>query len=117
MTQLTFSEAEYAVKKRKTRREKFLEQMDELIPWKQLEKKIACYYPKPGNGRKPYPLTVMLRVHCMQLFYNLSDTAMEDALYEIESMRRFAGLRLSGAIPDETTIFELSPSFGKASSG
>lgn len=104
MTQLTFSEAEYTHKKRKTRREKFLEQMDDLIPWKQLEKKIARHYPKPGNGRRPYPLSVMLRVHCMQLFYNLSDPAMEDALYEIESMRRFAGLRLTGPIPDETTI-------------
>lgn len=46
----------------------------------------------------------MLRVHCLQLFYNLSDPGMEDALYEIESMRRFAGLRLSERLPDETTI-------------
>lgn len=104
MNQLSFSEAEYNLKKRKTRREKFLEQMDGLIPWKRLEKKIARYYPKPGNGRRPYSLRVMLRVHCLQLFYNLSDPAMEDALYEIESMRRFAGLRLSESLPDETTI-------------
>ena len=48
----------------------------------------------------------MLRVHCMQLFYNLSDPAMEDALYEIESMRRFAGLRIAGPLPDETTILK-----------
>ena len=106
MDQLSFAEAEYHHKKRKTRREKFLEQMDELIPWKRLEKKIARYYPKPGNGRRPYPLNVMLRIHCMQLFYNLSDPAMEDALYEIESMRRFAGLSLSGSLPDETTILK-----------
>ena len=106
MDQLTFSEAEFHHKKRKTRREKFLEQMDQLIPWKRLEKKIARYYPKPGNGRRPYPLSTMLRVHCMQLFYNLSDPAMEDALYEIESMRRFAGLSLSGPLPDETTILK-----------
>lgn len=106
MDQLSFSEAEYNVKKRKTRREKFLEQMDELIPWKQLENKVRRYYAKEGNGRKPYPLSVMLRVHCMQLFYNLSDPAMEDALYEIESMRRFAGLKLNGPIPDETTILK-----------
>ena len=106
MDQLTFSEAEYNVKKRKTRREKFLDQMNELIPWKQMEDKIRRYYPKDGNGRKAYPLIVMLRIHCLQLFYNLSDPAMEDALYEIESMRRFAGLSLSGAIPDETTILK-----------
>ena len=106
MTQLTFSEAEFHHKKRKTRREKFLEKLDGLLPWKQMEKKIRRYYPGNGNGRRPYPLPVMLRVHCMQLFYNLSDPAMEDALYEIESMRRFAGLRISEAIPDETTILK-----------
>ena len=104
MDQITFSEAEYQTKKRKTRREIFLERMDKLIPWKQLEKKVARYYPKGQNGRPPYPLSAMLRVHCMQLFYNLSDPAMEDALYEIESMRRFAGLRLADRLPDETTI-------------
>ena len=104
MSQLTFAEAEYENKKRKTRREVFLERMEKLIPWAKLERKLAKHYPKGENGRPPYPLPVMLRVHCMQLFYNLSDPAMEDALYEIESMRRFAGLRLSDRLPDETTI-------------
>lgn len=104
MTQLTFAEAEYAMKKRKTRREVFLEKMDTLIPWKRIEKKIGRHYHKGKTGRPPYPLSTMLRVHCLQLFYNLSDPAMEDALYEIESMRRFAGLRLSDRLPDETTI-------------
>ena len=106
MDQLTFSEAEYEIKKRKTRREKFLEEMDILLPWSQLEEVIEPFYPKAGNGRKPYPLIVMLRVHCMQLFYNLSDPAMEDSLYEIESMRRFAGLRISDPLPDETTLLK-----------
>ena len=104
MTQMTFAECEYANKKRKTRREKFLEQMESLIPWKQLENKIRRHYPRSGIGRPPYPLSVMLRIHCMQLFYNLSDPAMEDALYEIASMRNFAGLRLHDRLPDETTI-------------
>jgi IS5 family transposase len=105
MGQITFSEAEYQNKKRKTRREIFLERMDKLIPWNQLEKKVAHYYPKGQNGRPPYPLSSMLRVHCMQLFYNLSDPAMEDALYEIETMRCFAGLKLD-RLPDETTILK-----------
>ncbi|WP_188149383.1 transposase, partial [Teredinibacter waterburyi] len=104
MTQLTFSEAEYTIKKRKTRREKFLERMEGLIPWAKLEQQLAKKYSKGRVGRKPYPLNVMLRVHIMQLLYNLSDPAMEDTLYEIESMRRFAGLRLSDNLPDETTI-------------
>lgn len=105
MSQLTFAEAEYATKKRKTKREVFLERMEALIPWARLEKKIARYYPKngPQGGRPVYLLSSMLRVHCLQLFYNLSDPGMEDALYEVESMRRFAGLSLD-RLPDETTI-------------
>ena len=104
MDQMSFAEAEYNQKKRKTRREVFPERMDKLIPWKRLEKLVIKFYPKGENGRPPYPLSTMLRVHCMQLFYNLSDPTMEDALYEMESMRRFAGLRLAERIPDETTI-------------
>jgi len=104
MSQLSFSEIEYLNKKHTTRREVFLNRMDGLIPWSVLERKLSKHYPKKGNGRPPYPLAVMLRVHCMQLFYNLSDPMMEDSLYEIESMRRFAGLKLNKATPDETTI-------------
>ncbi len=79
MDQITFSEAEYQTKKRKTRREVFLVRMDKFIPWKQLEKEVARHYPKRQTGRPSYPLPTMLRVHCMQLFYNLNDPAMEDA--------------------------------------
>lgn len=104
MSQLTFAKTEYQGKKRKTRCEKFLERMDQLIPWEKLERQLAKKYSKDKVGRKPYPLPVMLRIHVMQLLYNLSDPAMEDALYEIESMRRFAGLRMSDNLPDETTI-------------
>lgn len=105
MSQLTFAEAEFEHKKRKTKRELFLDRMEGLIPWKRLEKKITRYYASAGStgGRPAYPLPTMLRVHCLQLFYNLSDPAMEEALYEIASMRRFAGLHLD-RIPDETTI-------------
>ena len=78
--------------------------MDGLIPWERLEECIRPVYPKAGKGRRPYPLPVMLRIHCVQLCYNLSDPGMEDLLYESESVRRFAGLRLSDALPDETTI-------------
>ena len=104
MSQLTFAEAEYAIKKRKTRREKFLEQLDVLIPWQKLKQEVSKGYSKGGPGRPPYPLETMLRIHIMQLVYNLSDPEMEDYLYEVESMRRFAHLRLCENIPDETTI-------------
>ena len=104
MDQPTFSDLEYQGKKRKTRREKFLERMDGLIPWQSLEERIGPFYPKAGKGRHPYPLSVMLRTHCVQLFYNLSDPGMEDLLYESDPVRRFVGLKLSGPLPDETTI-------------
>ena len=104
MEQPTFADLEYDGKKRKTRRERFLERMDGLIPWERFEDRIRPFYPKAGRGRRPYDLSVMLRIHCVQLFYNLSDPAMEDMLYEIESVRRFVGVRLSGPLPDETTI-------------
>ena len=54
--------------------------MDRLIPWERLESRIEPFYPKPGRGRRPYPLPTMLRVHCVQLFYDLSDPGMEDLL-------------------------------------
>ena len=106
MEQRTFADLEYEAKKRVTRREKFLARMEQLIPWERLEARIRPFYPKAGRGRRPYPLSVMLRVHCVQLFYNLSDPGMEDLLYEVESVRRFVGLKLTGPLPDETTILK-----------
>jgi len=103
MSQLSFSDAEGQAKRKQTRREKFLAEMDKLLPWKELATPISRYYSKSLTGRKPFPLSAMLRIHCMQLFYNLSDPAMEDMLYEVESMRRFAGISID-TVPDETTI-------------
>ena len=102
--QLTFTDSEFNNKRRKTRKEVFLARMNELMPWEQLEAVIEPFYPKEGKGRRPYPLPTMFRIHCMQHWYNMSDPAMEDALYEITSMRLFAGLSLDRAIPDHTTI-------------
>ena len=104
MSQLTFAEAEYKGKKHKTRREKFPELMDQLIPCGKLERQVARKYSRSKVGCKPYLLLVMLRLYALQLPYNLSDLAMGDALYEIESIRRFAGLGLAGHLPDETMI-------------
>ena len=87
MAQASFAELEHALKKRRTRRELFLEKMNKLVPWERLERRIEPFYPKAGRGRRPYPLSVMLRVHCVQLFYNLSDPGMEDLLYEVASVR------------------------------
>ena len=105
--QLSFSDAEYGGKRKQTRREVFLAEMDRAVPWRQLEGLIEPHYPKIGGGRPPYALSAMLRIHCLQQWYGLSDPAMEEALYEIASMRQFAGLSLArGAVPDETTILK-----------
>lgn len=102
--QLTFADSEFNGKRRKTRKELFLARMEALLPWAMMLAVIEPVYPKAGNGRRPYPLDTMLRIHCMQQWYSLSDGAMEDALYEIASMRLFAKLSLDQAIPDRTTI-------------
>ncbi len=81
MHQPTFASVEFAQKKRKTRREVFLERLDALVHWEELAARIAPHYPTSGRGRRPDPLVVMLRVHCVQLCDNLSDPAMEDLLY------------------------------------
>jgi IS5 family transposase len=103
--QLSFSDAEHDAKRKKTRREIFLDEMKQVIHWSALEAVFEPHYPRAGKGRHPYPLRTMLRIHLMQQRYALTDLAMEDALYEISSMRRFANLSLArGTIPDETTI-------------
>src|SRR5215203_3586872 len=104
MAQISFSDAEYAGKRKKTRREVFLEEMELVVPWKALLGLIEPHYPVAGRGRRPYPLESMLRVHLMQNWFALSDPAMEEALYEIASLRAFAHLSLAEPIPDETTI-------------
>lgn len=105
MKTVSFASLAYVNKKKKTRREKFLEEMDKVIPWDELLQDIKEYYPKAGNGRQPMPLARMLRIYFMQQWYGLSDPAMEDALYDIESMRRFADIDLENdEVPDETTI-------------
>ena len=103
--QLTFGDAEHTGKRKRTRREIFLAEMEQVVPWHALLVLIEPHYPKLGRpGRQPYPLATMLRVHFLQQWYALSDPAMEEALYDTAVMRRFA--RLSGLdhVPDETTI-------------
>ena len=105
MKAVSFASLVYENKKKKTRREKFLEEMERVIPWGEFLGVIRPYYPKAGNGRQPMPIGMMLRIYFMQQWYGLSDPAMEDSLYDIESMRRFAGIDLeTDAVPDETTI-------------
>ncbi len=81
--------------------------MTAVVPWSKLVALIGPHYPKlgPQGGRRPFPLAVMLRIYCLQQWYNLSDPGAEEALYDIQWMRAFCGLELGrNAIPDETTI-------------
>jgi hypothetical protein len=95
MSQMSFSDAEYAGKRKRTRREEFLAEMEKVVPWSALESLIEPHYPKAGGGRRPYPLATMLRIHLMQNWFGFSDPAMEEALYEITPLRQFARLRMT----------------------
>jgi transposase, IS5 family len=105
MKQMTFASLAWNAKGRTTRRERFLAEMNAVVPWARLTALIAPHYPKGTGGRPAMPLERMLRVYFMQQWFNLSDPQAEDALYDIEPMRRFAGIELAeDAIPDESTI-------------
>jgi len=106
MVQLTLaSQGSFEKYRKQTRREKFLVEMERIVPWSELEAVIAPHYPKGENGRPPVGLSVMLRVYFLQHWFNLSDPAAEEALYDSAALRRFAGVDLGRApAPDETTI-------------
>jgi transposase, IS5 family len=105
--QRAFPSLAHAMKKKQTRRERFLSEMDAVVPWGRLLGLIEPHYPKAGpkGGRPPMPLETMLRVYFLQSWYALSDPMAEETLYDSETMRRFAGIELGDdRIPDETTI-------------
>jgi IS5 family transposase len=90
---------------KKTRRAQFLEEMEQVVPWRELCALVAPHYPKAGNGRPPIGLERMLRIYFLQQWFNLSDPAVEEALYDSAVMRGFAGIDLGREpVPDETTV-------------
>jgi transposase, IS5 family len=105
MRQLTLATAGFDKHSKTTRRAAFLAEMERVVPWAELCAVVEPFYPKPGNGRPPVGLERMLRLHFLQHWFNLSDPAAEEALYESVSMRRFVGIDLGHEpVPDETTI-------------
>jgi len=103
--QRTFASMAWNAKGKVTRRERFLAEMDGVIPWTRLLALIEPHYPKAGNGRQPLGLEKMLRIYFLQQWFNLSDPQAEDAIYNSESMRRFARVELGDeVVPDESTI-------------
>jgi IS5 family transposase len=103
--QQTFASLAWNGKGKVTRRERFLAEMDAVIPWSRLVRLIEPHYPKAGQGRQPLGLEKMLRIYFLQQWFNLSDPQAEDAIYDSESMRRFARVELGDeVVPDESTI-------------
>ena len=106
MRQQTLADEGFERYRKPTRREQFLNEMDKIIPWDELCEVIEPYYPKPeGAGRPPVGLERMLRIHFLQHWFNLSDPAVEEVLYDSRAMRRFVGIDLGREpAPDETTV-------------
>jgi len=105
MSQLSF--ASLTPKKKYIRADQFLQEMDNVIPWNELIALIAPFYPKAGNGRRPIDLLLMIRIYCLQLWYNLSDPGTEEAIYDRLSFQKFLRIDLMlDRIPDETTILK-----------
>ena len=107
MRQQTFSDIEYSNRSRKTKREEFLESMNEIIPWSQWIEMIRPYYYNNRRGRRPKDIEVMLRMYLMQNWFNLSDEGMEDAIYDSYAMRSFLGINFfEEQVPDATTLLK-----------
>ena len=108
MNQRSFASAEYAIKKKPTRREKFLADMERVVPWSRLIAVIEPLYPTSGRvGRQPVGVARMLRIYCLQQWYGLADEALEDALYDSQALRDFVGIDLSReSVPDATTLLK-----------
>src|SRR5580658_1775685 len=103
--QISFSNASFDRYAKATKRAVFLDEMDRIVPWERLRAIVEPYYPKSETGRPRIDLVLMLRIHFLQQWFNLSDPAAEESLYDITSMRKFAGVDLGNApVPDETTI-------------
>ena len=107
MNQQTFSDIEYSNRKKKTKREEFLESMDQIIPWNQWVALISTHYPSGKRGRPPRGIETMLRMYLMQNWFNLSDAAIEDAIYDSYAMRSFMHIDfLTEQVPDATTLLK-----------
>lgn len=105
MKQETFTDMEYSLRKKKTKREEYLETMEEIIPWDEWIKVIEPYYPNGKRGRPPMGIEKMLRMYLLQIWFNLSDPATEDSIYDSYAMRKFTGIDfLKESVPDETTL-------------
>src|SRR3981081_2258155 len=103
----SFSQVEYGAKKKQPRRDKFLAEMEQVVPWARLVERLRPLYPKGERGRPPIGLERMLRIYFLQQWYGLADEALEDALYDSQALRGFAGIDLNrDPVPDATTLLK-----------
>src|SRR5437588_12830211 len=101
----SFSQAEYAGKKKQTRRDKFLAEMEAVVPWARLVERLRPLYPKGERGRPPVGLERMLRMCFLRQWYGLAKEALEDALYDSQALRGFVGIELNrDPVRDATTV-------------
>ena len=107
MSQQTFSDIEYANRRRKTKREQFLETMEQIIPWQDWVEIIRPFYPSGKRGRPPRGIELMLRMYLLQIWFSMSDEGLEDAIYDSYAMRSFLHIDfMSEQVPDATTLLK-----------
>ena len=113
MKQTSFAQAEFAAKKKKTRRERFLAEMEQVVPWSRLLKALSPYYypdSRGKRGRPPIPLKRILRMYFVQQWYALADEALEDAIYDSQALRDFVGIDLSvESVPPSVRVVGTPP--------
>ncbi|EPJ0731106.1 IS5 family transposase [Morganella morganii] len=98
-----------------SRKSRFLDRMNVMVPWPEIVDMLRPWYPSSSRGRKPFPLMLMLRIHCLQLWFDLSDGAAEDALHDVLPFRQFTGIR--DCVPDRTTIMNFRHFLEKHNAG
>jgi len=105
--QLNFADAEYKNRRRKTKREKFLEKMDKTVPWDEWAEKVRPYYPKGIHGRRPHSIERMLKMYMLRTWFGLSDLGTEEAVYDSYSMKKFMQLDFfsNEQVPDSSTLY------------
>lgn len=107
MKQVSFSEVERSGQKRVTQKDRFLEEMNQVIPWQDWISRVQPYYPAGKRGRKPREMEKMLRIYLLQLWFHLSGDGVEDAVCDSYAMHRFTGIDfVNEQVPDATTILK-----------
>lgn len=117
--QMNFADAEYKNRRRKTKREKFLEKMDKALPWEEWAEQVRPYYPKGIQGRRPHSIERMLKMFMLRTWFGLSDLGTEEAVYDSYSMKKFMQLDFftNEQVPDSSTLYRFRKLLAKSGLG